>query len=152
MARGCSAKLSGAPAFSYHCTVGVGAPEAAAVNVTELLTATVWLIGCVMIFGTASETVRPTALVVTLFSSVRRVGEDGLELFAAVGQTGREAIRRRRDVALWAKVPPIFGLIHHCTRRGRVAGRRGGERHGIAGEDALRDRLGRDHGEHPPSV
>ena len=54
------------PAFGLicHCTVGGGSPAAAAVNVTGVVTATVWLIGWVMMVG-ANSTVKRSALVAT---------------------------------------------------------------------------------------
>ena len=51
--------------FSCHCTVGLGVPLAAAVNVAVLPEFTVWPVGCVVTTGSVF-TVRVAGLVVTV--------------------------------------------------------------------------------------
>jgi hypothetical protein len=111
------AKFVNAPplALTCHCTVGVGVPEAAAVNVAVAPAATVTFAGFVVIVGAVfpAVTVRVAAVVVALPDALLKTALYWLPLAATVVPTTLNIVEFAP--ARFVKVPPPFVLSCHCT-------------------------------------
>src|SRR5271156_2493990 len=106
-----------APPFELtcHCTVGVGVPDAAAVNVAVAPTVTVAFAGLLVIVGAmfAAFTVRVAAVVVAVPAAFVKTARYLLPLIALVVPVMLSVA----DVApdKFVNVPPPFVLTCHCT-------------------------------------
>jgi hypothetical protein len=111
------AKFVKAPplALTCHCTVGVGEPDAAAVNIAVAPAATVTFAGLVVIVGTvfAAVTVKVAAVVVAMPDALVKTARYSFPLRAAVVPTMLSV--GEAAPAMFVKLTPPFVLACHCT-------------------------------------
>src|SRR5271163_2892995 len=101
--------------LTCHCTVGVGDPDAAALNVAVDPAVTVTFAGLVVIVGAvfAAFTVKVPAVVVALPAALVKTARYSLPLIATVVPVMLNVV----DVApaTFVNVPPLLVLTCHCT-------------------------------------